>query len=245
MPTGSTERAAWHGIIQNIGLLALNGVVWTFCAYLFAGVGQALPLPGKMDPFGTWPLFAQTLAMLLIFDLAYYINHRMIHTKWLWPIHVLHHSDRAMTFSTAYRIHILQGAHFALLSLVLIGWLSLPAEAAALTFVIRNWYGMYVHSRLPVRHGWLEPVLVSPNYHRWHHADDPDVYGKNLADMFPVWDILFGTHHRAGWCDVPLGVSGAPDDIFRAQLHPFARWRDLWRGRTGAPHTEPDAPVGS
>ena len=47
----------------------------------------------------------------------------------------------------------------------------------------------------------LERVLVSPRYHRLHHAiglghesaGPGSLGGHNLAVLFPVWDVMFGT----------------------------------------------------
>jgi len=99
----------------------------------------------------------------------------------------MHHSDDDMNFSTVFRVHGLEMVQMKLVGVAITGWLSLPVEALAVAVVFRSWYGLYVHSKLPFDHGRLRKIFVSPNYHRWHHADDPAVYGKNLrAQYFPV-----------------------------------------------------------
>ena len=35
--------------------------------------------------------------------------------------------------------------------------------------------------------------MVSPVFHRWHHAVAPQ--DKNFASTFPVWDLMFGTFY--------------------------------------------------
>lgn len=106
----------------------------------------------------------------------------------------------------------------------------LAAAGLAVAVFLRSWYGLYVHSRLPFDHGRFRKVFVSPNYHRWHHADDPSVYGKNLGDMFAIWDLAFGTHYDPGTCNIPQGVSDAPKDIFRAQYFPVTYLVRLFKG---------------
>ncbi len=161
----------------------------------------------------------------------------------MWGIHSLHHSDEEMNFSTSFRVHGLELVQMKLVTVVIIGWLSLPAAAFAIAIFLRGWYGLYIHSRLPFDHGVFRKILISPNYHRWHHADDPAVYGKNLGDMFPIWDIAFGTHYDPGTCNIPQGVSDAPKDIIRAQWFPVVYLVRLLKGRKGntAPANESKA----
>ena len=37
------------------------------------------------------------------------------------------------------------------------------------------------------------------------------VYGKNLANIFSFWDVLFGTYYVPGPCKEPLGFEGSPN----------------------------------
>ncbi len=41
--------------------------------------------------------------------------------------------------------------------------------------------------------GWLENVIVTPSHHRVHHAINPEYIDKNFAQIFIIWDKLFGT----------------------------------------------------
>jgi sterol desaturase/sphingolipid hydroxylase (fatty acid hydroxylase superfamily) len=58
------------------------------------------------------------------------------------------------------------------------------------------------HANVRLHFGWLgERLLVSPRYHRLHHAiglghesrGEGSIGGCNFAVLFPVWDILFRT----------------------------------------------------
>lgn len=224
---------------NNFLLVMLNLFTWTalfkvFDTYFLNFWEDALGI-SRLDPFGAWPLWAQIVVLMLILDFTNYWSHRLLHRPWMWGIHSLHHSDEKMNFSTTFRVHGLEMVQMKMVVVVIIGWLSLPVTALAVAVFIRSWYGLYVHSRLPFDHGRFRKVFVSPNYHRWHHADDPSVYGKNLGDMFPIWDIAFGTHYDPGTCNIPQGVSDAPKDIFRAQYFPVVYlWRRFraWKKKT-------------
>jgi lathosterol oxidase len=38
-------------------------------------------------------------------------------------------------------------------------------------------------------------VIVTPQFHHWHHAKDKWAHDKNFAVHFPVIDMVFGTYH--------------------------------------------------
>lgn len=219
-------------VSNNLALALVNSLLW---------VGLLAGAYSLIDAFWTQmigtsrfamiqdiPLWGQFLVCLILLDFTNYWSHRILHHPWLWDIHSLHHSDEHMNHTTSVRIHILESLQMSLVSMMILGWLNLPIETVLAAGLIRKWYGFYIHSGLPFDHGPLRKVLASPNYHRWHHADEPSIYGKNLCDMFPVWDILFGTHHDPGRCDLPTGVSDAPDNVVLGQLHPFRLyWKRL------------------
>lgn len=227
------SQAVWS-VCHNIGLIAFNGLLWIGIAYVLSFPAKALSSTIQLDLMSGLPFWAQFALAMLIFDFVRYWNHRLLHLPWMWGVHMLHHSDAHMNFSTTYRIHVFQAIHMSLISLLMMGWLKIPVEAAALTLVIRNWYGMYVHSGLPFDHGIFKKVFCSPDYHRWHHADDPSVYGTNYCDIFPIWDIMFGTYRYPGRCNLPMGVSGSPQNLVAAQLYPFVYWREMIRAKRQA-----------
>ena len=228
------DRAVVRSLCENFALLALNGF---FAGVVFAGFYAASStawsslLGWEAVAIGEGlPFWAAVLVAVVAFDFTNYWNHRMLHTRPGWGVHFLHHSDRQMTFATSYRVHVFEHLFMTAWAALVLGWMSLPVAAVGLAGLIGSWYSKYVHCGLPFEHGPLRRVFVSPNYHRWHHCEDPQVYGKNLADMFALWDVWFGTHHDPGTCDVSTGVADAPDDILRAQVFPFVYWWRMLRG---------------
>ncbi|MFT3726899.1 MAG: sterol desaturase family protein [Terricaulis sp.] len=199
---------ALTGVIQT--LLQHAGAPW-ITAHMWAGV----PLP------------LTVLAALLVFDLVNYWNHRWMHTRWLWGFHAVHHSDTDMNWTTTFRVHALEGFFMVTTAALFAGWIGFPPEAAAAAVFISQLHNNYVHSTLGWSHGWFDRVLVSPQVHRWHHAEDPAVYGKNLANMFTFFDVLFGTYHNPGRCQTPLGFEGSPQHHpVGLMLYPFKYWRE-------------------
>ena len=88
-------------------------------------------------------------------------------------------------------------------------------------------YGMYIHMDLDIDHGPFKYVFASPMFHRWHHADLPEAYGKNLSNFFPVFDVIGGTFYLPGKCDAPMGAlkSGVEDkNPIAIMTFPFRNW---------------------
>lgn len=182
-----------------------------------------------------YPLFS-FFVYLLILDFAEYWRHRLSHTlRWWWALHVIHHSQRQMSLWTDSRNHLLDdligGAWFALIALC-IG--VPPGHFIGLMVAIRIVENLsHVNARLSF--GWLgERLLVSPRYHRWHHAVDlPEGqqfrYGCNFAILFPIWDRLFGTQYLGA--EQP--ATGVKSAILTAPEHADHFWAQQKDGING------------
>ncbi|WP_371398049.1 sterol desaturase family protein [Fretibacter rubidus] len=230
------SRGTALSALQNLWLILFNAVIM---AVYFGGISTAsnavfetLGLP-HINP-DAWSALPTTLAfiiVLVLLDFNNYWSHRLLHTKLFWGLHALHHSDEHMTWTTSYRVHVLEFVQMKIVYIVILGVFFLPPEIVAVAGAVRGWYSKFIHCQLGWGFGRFAKVLASPNYHRWHHADVPEAYGKNLCDMFPVWDVMFGTHYNPGHCDAPTGVSDAPTDFLRGQAYPFVYALDAVKRR--------------
>jgi sterol desaturase/sphingolipid hydroxylase (fatty acid hydroxylase superfamily) len=75
----------------------------------------------------------------------------------------------------------------------------------------------------------LEPKVfdVTPQVHRIHHARERDLAFSNYANVFPVWDILFGTFQdptRVRPADFGIENDTMPPLLWGQIAAPFA-WR--------------------
>lgn len=128
-------------------------------------------------------------------DLVGYWVHRAMHrVPWLWRFHKLHHEATELSFLDAWRQHpvdfVLHGIAVGLPGALLGASLS---ELASVV-VARKAFTTFLHANLKLDFGL---VLASPTFHARHHSADPRDYDTNFAGTFPVWDVLFGTAHRA------------------------------------------------
>jgi sterol desaturase/sphingolipid hydroxylase (fatty acid hydroxylase superfamily) len=69
-------------------------------------------------------------------------------------------------------------------------------EIGVSTAVAVLWnYMMHINVRFTDRfQRILEYVVTTPRYHHIHHADAPELAGKNLGSFFTFPDRLFGTY---------------------------------------------------
>jgi sterol desaturase/sphingolipid hydroxylase (fatty acid hydroxylase superfamily) len=74
---------------------------------------------------------------------------------------------------------------------------------------------------------WLEPFLVLPRYHHWHHTSQKEAIDKNFAIHFPWVDRMFGTHYLPDgdkWPDTyGLDNEQIPVGFWRQFFYPFSR----------------------
>src|SRR5262249_36249851 len=152
-------------------------------------------------------------------DFANYWNHRFMHTALVWPVHAIHHSEPDVNGMTTFRVHALEDFVMGCSYVLLLTWLSIPADALGILGVVLILHNMYIHADLDWTHGPFELFFASPRFHRWHHADVPEARGKNLANVMPIFDVIFRTYYCPGPCTAPLGAVGVPEnDPFRLFL---------------------------
>jgi sterol desaturase/sphingolipid hydroxylase (fatty acid hydroxylase superfamily) len=169
---------------------------------------------------------------IFIADMVGYFRHRLEHTRILWPTHVLHHSDADMTWMAIYRFHPINRLTTSIIDAGALFVVGFPAWAIAINYLVRHYYGAFIHANLPWTYGWLGKVFVSPAMHRWHHVREGQGVGSNFATVFSVFDLLFKTYYVPGPCNVPLGVNGINDQSYLSQLllPVTASWRAIARG---------------
>ena len=235
--TLSWSRRAIQGAASTIAIFHLNilcvPLVWIF-ASLLGGAYDSVGIP-SIDP-GVWatlPARSLVIIALVTHDFANYWSHRLMHMRWLWPVHAIHHSDHDVNGLTAYRVHILETVVMWASYTILLSWIGLPADAIGVGAIFLSLHIVYTHVNVDWDHGPFRLWLASPRFHRWHHADVKAAYGKNLAGMFPIFDRLFGTYYEAGRCDAETGAPGVPaNDVVGLMLYPFAEWSRMARAST-------------
>jgi sterol desaturase/sphingolipid hydroxylase (fatty acid hydroxylase superfamily) len=130
---------------------------------------------------------------VLAWDLIYYWNHRFMHeSRYMWAIHVVHHSSERYNLSTALRQPVADavGTFLPYSALCLVGFRpELVATARGVNLLYQYW----IHTDTIRRLGPFERVLNTPSHHRVHHGSNPQYIDRNHGSILIVWDKLFGT----------------------------------------------------
>jgi sterol desaturase/sphingolipid hydroxylase (fatty acid hydroxylase superfamily) len=189
------------------------------------------------------PPALQLAAGFALIDLSFYYwhvaNHRI---AFLWRFHNVHHIDRDLDVTTAFRFHfgeVAMSAGFRVVQIALTG--VSPITFAIYEFVFQvNTLFHHSNVRLPIRlERWLNKIVVTPRMHGIHHSEVWRENNSNYSVVFSWWDRL----HRTLRLNVPqshivVGIPGYAADedghLLRALLLPFVRQRDYWQRGGGA-----------
>ncbi len=180
--------------LDNLYLMLLNsgidllfrmvyvGIIFTFC-YNHRFINWQM---------GVW----YWLALLLAEDFLYYWLHRFDHEiRFFWATHVTHHSSQKMNFTVGFRSSIFQPLYrfIYFIPLPLLGFK--PFDIVFMYSATQIW-GIFVHTELIKKMGWLEYIMVTPSHHRVHHGRNPKYLDKNMGMFLIIWDKLFGTFQQ-------------------------------------------------
>ena len=244
-------RARWNDftytLIHRLGLFTM--AVFFTLDPLMDQVAGMLRMDG-VHPFNLEALvgnshpFASFLLYLVVLDFFDYWLHRAQHRfRWWWALHSLHHSQQNMNLWSDDRNHLLDD----LLRDVYLACIALaigvaPSQYVLLVSVSRVLQSLQ-HANVRIHFGRFgERLLVSPRFHRTHHAvgighesKGRELGGCNFGVLLPVWDILFRTANFApGW-----HATGVSDQVERVLADGRVRpardygrgfWRQQWLG---------------
>lgn len=182
----------WYTLFQSY---VLGLVINAFIAWVDGVTGAA-----RLGLVTGWPLWAQLLFFFVTHDFYIYWFHRAQHRyPILWRLHEAHHSPKQVDWLAGSRSHALEiliNQSIEFLPIVLLG---APPEMALIKGTIDAVWGMYIHSNIDVRAGWLQWIVNGPEFHRWHHSKWFKDYGMNYGTKLAIWDYLFGTVFRPGY----------------------------------------------
>jgi sterol desaturase/sphingolipid hydroxylase (fatty acid hydroxylase superfamily) len=175
------KRLANIGFIAVLSLMAVFGM--TAAIYRFTFYTHLV---------SPWRIAYEIVAILLVYDFAYYWLHRAMHTKKLMRlVHGKHHESHNPTAMESF--YLTPAELFAGLGLLLLcTWLVGPVNIYSFgaVFFIHSTLNIAVHSGLQSKQLLLWPVDHLTKKHYVHHAGN---YDSNFASLTPFWDMLFGT----------------------------------------------------
>jgi sterol desaturase/sphingolipid hydroxylase (fatty acid hydroxylase superfamily) len=138
-------------------------------------------------------VFSYWLLLLLAEDFVYYWLHRWDHEiRLFWAVHVTHHSSEHLNFTVGFRSSVFQPLYRFIYFIPLAFFGFRPVDILLMYSATQIW-GIFVHTELIGKMGWLEYILVTPSHHRVHHASNAKYLDRNMGMFLIIWDQLFGT----------------------------------------------------
>lgn len=132
----------------------------------------------------------------VVWDFFQYWFHRWQHASpHLWPTHRVHHSDDAISTTTALRRSVVElFLIFAFVAVPTVVVAGVDPVAAPIAFAVFYGWGFLNHANIRLPYGPLTVVFSGPRWHRLHHALEVEYRDQNFAAYFPILDVLFGTY---------------------------------------------------
>lgn len=189
----SRKLYSWKDTAANVYLMLLNaGIDLLFRAFYLVFLEYFYL--NKLISFSNLTVY--WIMLLIAEDFLYYWLHRFDHEiRFFWAVHVTHHSSQHMNFTVGFRSSVFQPLYrfVYFIPLALSGFK--PLDIIFIYSATQIW-GIFVHTELIKKMGWLEYIIVTPSHHRVHHASNPKYLDKNMGMFLIIWDQLFGTFQQ-------------------------------------------------
>ncbi|CAL2105595.1 alkylglycerol monooxygenase [Tenacibaculum sp. 190524A02b] len=138
--------------------------------------------------------WATVITCILLADLAYYWEHRMMHRIGIgWATHTVHHSSPHFNMSVAYRFGPLDAILPIVFSLPIV-MLGYDPILVLLSEVFVQVFQTLLHTEIIGK--LIKPIefiFNTPSHHRVHHGSNKQYWDKNYAGILIIWDRMLGT----------------------------------------------------
>ena len=144
------------------------------------------------------PFWIKLTVSVVLYDFVTYWIHRASHKiPLLWRLHQVHHSDTSMDASTSFRFHPLEPILvYQMGNVITVGLFGTDITSLAIYYLMVYLFFFIEHSNLKYP-SWMNSTLgllfVMPAHHRVHHHREQEYTDSNFADIFIIWDRIFGT----------------------------------------------------
>ncbi len=199
------------------------------CVVLFIGmkIQRALDITPLFDRLNL-SYWSQVAIWIIITDFVIYWYHRLEHTiPFLWTFHSTHHAIEDLNSINQYG-HWFEGmVRFFMVTLPVAIFVATPVLDATVIAAIYAVWAVYNHcDRIEARLPKFLTCLFADNvYHRYHHGIEKKYHNSNYANMFSIWDRMFGTQTIPVGNDFPdtgLGYLPPPKNLKEYLAHPFS-----------------------
>jgi sterol desaturase/sphingolipid hydroxylase (fatty acid hydroxylase superfamily) len=157
------------------------------------------------------PFWSKLIFSVFLYDFTTYWIHRASHKiPLLWRLHRVHHSDTTMDSSTTFRFHPLELILiYQTGNIITAGIFGTDVISMALYYFIIYIFFFLEHANLNYPK-WLNStfglIFVMPDHHRVHHHQEQFYTDSNFADIFILWDRIFGTFKLIPVAEIKYGL---------------------------------------
>tara|TARA_B110000438_G_scaffold26436_1_gene25163 strand:- start:126 stop:959 length:834 start_codon:yes stop_codon:yes gene_type:complete len=139
------------------------------------------------------PIWILWLMTFVLIDFIFYFYHRISHrSRFLWAIHMSHHSSEEMNFAVAYRQAWL-GPISKIPFFMILPLIGLDPTMIAVAGVLSTLWGIVGHTQIINKLGPFEWIFNTPSHHRVHHGSNAQYIDRNYGNLLIIWDRFFGT----------------------------------------------------
>ena len=144
------------------------------------------------------PSWLTALFGIMALDLFTYFAHVLMHKTSLgWRFHRLHHSDKEVNVTTAFRQHPGETVWRILWYVLAIATFGIPLWVVIVYLVVSTLNAQLEHTNIRLfapLDRVLRLFLVTPNMHKVHHSREQTETDSNYSNIFSIWDRIFGTY---------------------------------------------------
>ena len=187
-----------HLLENSLFQIVLTGLNIFFVAFQVYSIEWLNAQQIGLFYFVEFPFWVKLILGVVLYDLTTYWVHRASHkVPLLWRLHRVHHSDPTMDSSTTLRFHPLELVLiYQTGNIITAGLFGTDVNSMVVYYFIIYIFLFLEHSNLRYPK-WLNNTLgivfVMPDHHRVHHQQEQFYTDSNFADIFIIWDRLFGT----------------------------------------------------
>jgi sterol desaturase/sphingolipid hydroxylase (fatty acid hydroxylase superfamily) len=189
------RRAHLRTDLLSFGLAVAMNRMATHSINSVLGPAEARIPTGPLAAVQELPGFVRIALALVVVDFVLYWIHRAQHRyETLWRTHAWHHTVEQLYWFSGFRTSFLHSLLYNIpqAAVPMLVFRLSPLQTGA-AYAIGLFVQFWEHTNLRVTLGPLRRWVVTPPYHRIHHAATAH-RGMNLAPIFPIWDRMFGTY---------------------------------------------------
>jgi len=215
-----------HDGVNLLLLVMLMIINVAFGVLLFAVTGWTSSAGFGLLNWVAMPTWLALLVSFVALDLvSQYTAHYLLHrVKWMWKLHMVHHSDTKVDLTTGVRQHPIEFVvreGLALLTFVLFG---MPVSFYLFYRIITIFFTYWTHANIGLPN-WLDRalsyVIITPNTHKFHHHFERPWTDTNFGNVLSIWDRMFGTFTYDDTSKIEYGLDvtdGDRDEDIKYQL---------------------------